>query len=393
MSGGLYLAWRYLAHHRVKTAILVAAIALIAFLPAGLNVMVGESAHALTARAEATPLLVGARGSPLSLALRALYFESDAPEPTSFAEAKRVEASGLAAAIPLHVRFRAGAHPIVGTSVDYFDFRGLRLSEGRWMAVLGECVLGATAARRLDVGVGEHVVSSPESVLDLAGAYPLRMRVAGVLAPSRSPDDEAVFVDVKTAWVIAGLGHGHQDLAAGDAASAVLSREEGRITANASVREYNEITADNADAFHFHGDAAAFPLTAVIAVPASDKDRVLLMGRYEGADEISQIVRPVEIVDELLETVFTVRQYVVAALAVVAGATLAVASLVFLLSYRLRRREVETLVKMGAARGTVASALAAEVVFVLLAGVALATALTGLTASFGSQAIRAFLAS
>ena len=76
MSGALYLAWRYLAHHRVKTAILVAAIALIAFLPAGLNVLVGESARELTARAEATPLLVGARGSPLSLALRALYFEN-----------------------------------------------------------------------------------------------------------------------------------------------------------------------------------------------------------------------------------------------------------------------------------------------------------------------------
>ena len=393
MSGALYLAWRYLAHHRIKTAILVAAIALIAFLPAGLNVLVGESARELTARAEATPLLVGSRGSPLALALRALYFESDPPEPTSLAEARRVEASGLAGAIPLHVRFRAGPHPIVGTTLDYFDFRGLRPAEGRLMAVLGECVVGAAAATRLGVGPGDHVVSSPESVLDLAGAYPLRMRVVGVLAPSHGPDDEAVFVDVKTAWVIAGLGHGHRDLAARDAASAVLSREEGRITANASVVEYNEITAENADSFHFHGDPETFPITAVIAVPRDEKARVLLMGRYEGEAEASLVVRPVEIVDDLLATVFTVRQYVVGALAVVAVATLAVAALVFLLSVRLRRREVETLVKIGAARATVATVLAAEVVFVLLSGAALAALLTGLTASYGSQAIRALLAS
>jgi putative ABC transport system permease protein len=393
VSGALYLAWRYLAHHRVKTAILVAAIALIAFLPAGLNVLVGESARELTARAEATPLLVGARGSPLSLALRSLYFESDLPEPSSFAAVERVDASGLAMAIPLHVRFHAGPHPIVGTSLDYFDFRGLHLAEGRLMAVLGECVLGARAATRIGVGLGGHVVSSPESVLDLAGAYPLRMRVAGVLAPSFGPDDEAVFVDVKTAWVIAGLGHGHQDLAARDAASAVLAREEGRITANASLVEHNEITAENAASFHFHGDPESFPLTAVIAVPDSEKARVLLMGRYEGPDEISQIVRPIEVVDALLGTVFTVRQYVVGALAIVAGATLAVAGLVFLLSLRLRRREVETLVKIGAARATVATVLAAEVVFVLVAGAALAVALTGLMAGFGSQAIRAFLVS
>ena len=44
MSGGLYLAWRYLARHKLKTAILVVSIALIAFLPVGLRVLVGESA-------------------------------------------------------------------------------------------------------------------------------------------------------------------------------------------------------------------------------------------------------------------------------------------------------------------------------------------------------------
>ena len=393
MRGALVLAWQYLAHHRLKTAILVAAIALIAFLPAGLNVLVGESARELTARADATPLLVGARGSPLSLVLRALYFESAPPEPTTWAEARRVDASGLALAIPLHVRFRAGAHPIVGTSLDYFDFRGLRPVEGRLMAVLGECVLGAGAAARLGVGVGGHVTSSPENVLDLAGSYPLRMKVVGILAPAFGPDDDAVFVDVKTAWVIAGLGHGHRDLVSPDASTAVLERRENLVTANASVFEYSEIDEENADSFHFHGDPAAFPLTAVIAVPHSEKARVLLMGRYQGVGEQSQIVRPVGVVEALLGTVFSVRRYVVGALVVVAAATLAVAALVFLLSLRLRRLEVETLVKLGAARGTVTTLLAAEVAFVLLAGAGLAAVLTGLTARFASAAIRAFLLS
>ena len=59
MNGPLYLAWRYLLYHRVKTAILVTSIMLIVFLPVGLNVLVGQSAAELTARAEATPLLVG----------------------------------------------------------------------------------------------------------------------------------------------------------------------------------------------------------------------------------------------------------------------------------------------------------------------------------------------
>jgi len=389
----LYLAWRYLAHHRIKTAILVTSIALIVFLPVGLNVLVGQSAAELTARAGETPLLVGARGSPLELVLNSLYFESDAPERVSYGQVLEIVESGLAEPIPLYVRFRSRAHPIVGTSLEYFEFRGLRLAAGRGMAVLGECVVGARAAAALGVGPGDAVLSSPESVFDLAGVYPLRMRVAGVLAPAHTPDDLAIFVDVKTAWIIEGLGHGHQDLAAPEAAGGVLAREDGVITANASVVQYNEITAENIDSFHFHGDLGSYPITAAIAVPKDEKSRVPLMGRYQGAEQISQVVLPIAVMEELLDTVLTVQSYVVAAMLIVAAATLATAALVFLLSLRLRRREIETMVKIGGSRGSVAAVLVSEIVAVLLLGVALAGGLTLLTSRFGSAAIRAFIVS
>ncbi|MBW2541379.1 MAG: hypothetical protein JRF15_04740, partial [Deltaproteobacteria bacterium] len=74
-----FLAWRYLAYHRAKTLTLVGSIALILFLPAGLNVLVDQSAKELTTRADETPLLLGAVGSPLELVLNSLYFESRRP--------------------------------------------------------------------------------------------------------------------------------------------------------------------------------------------------------------------------------------------------------------------------------------------------------------------------
>lgn len=397
MSGALYLAWRYLAFHRLKVAILVVAIALIAFLPAGLNVLVGESARALRARAEATPLLLGAPGSPLELALSSLYFEGGAPTPVGFSEVERVVATGLAEAIPLHVGFRAGAHPIVGTELGYFDWRGLEVAAGRRFALLGECVLGAEAARRLGVGPGGAVVSSPDTLFDLAGVYPLRMRVVGVLAPSHSPDDRAVFVDVKTAWVIAGLGHGHRDLAEPGAPGTVLRRERDasgeRIVAGAAVVEYNEITPENAESFHFHGDAASWPVTAVVALPPDDRSRTLLLGRYTDPEAGVQLLRPATVIEELLGTVFAVRGYVVGALLLVGASTLAVAALVFALSARLRRREVETLAKIGAPRATVAVVLLAEVAFVLGCSTVLAGGLTLVVRSLGGAAIRSLLLS
>jgi len=389
----LYLAWRYLAYHRIKTVILVTSIALIAFLPVGLRVLVAQSAAELTARAAATPLLVGAKGSPLELALSSLYFDADPPEALAYEELLRVAESGLAEPIPLHVRFRSRRYPIVGTSLEYLDFRELSFARGRPFAVLGECVVGAGVAAALDIAPGDSVVSSPESVFDLAGVYPLKMKVTGILEPSYGPDDDAIFADLKTTWIIEGLGHGHQDLAAPEAATAVLAREGSRITANASVVQYNEITPENIDSFHFHGDLSRHPITALIAVPRDTKSGVLLMGRYEGDGKAAQIVRPREVMDELLGTILTVQSYVVAAMLIVAAATLATAALVFMLSLRLRRREIETMVKIGGSRLAVASLLVAEVVVVIALAAGLAGALTLLTSQYGSLLIRSLVLS
>jgi len=391
LSDSLYLATRYLRHHRAKTLILVISIAVIAFLPFGLNVLVTRSGEALMARAEGTPLVLGARGSSLELVLSALYFESDPPPSTRYREVDRVAQSGLAQAIPLHVRFRAQGQPIVGTTLEYFEFRALRIAAGRRMAVLGECVVGAAAARTLGLAPGDTVVSSPESAFDLAGAYPLELQVVGLLAPAHGPDDQAIFVDVKTAWVIEGLGHGHQDLRRLEAQSAVMTRDAERITANASVVEYNRITPDNAESFHFHGALSDYPLTAVIAVPPDARARALLMGRFEGADDHSQILRPERAMGELLETVFTLRSYFVAGIAIVGLTTISTAALVFFLSFRLRQREIETMVKIGGARSHIAALLVMEVAVVLGLGLVLAGVLTLLIERNGEAIMRAIL--
>jgi putative ABC transport system permease protein len=393
MTAVLYMAWRYVAYHRVKTAILVLSITLIVYLPVGLRVLVGQSEAELTTRAQSTPLVIGAKGSPLELVLNSLYFESDVPAPMRYAELGRVDRSGLALAIPLHTRFRAQKHPIVGTTIDYFDFRGLPVNEGRQMAVLGECVLGAEVASATGIGAGGHLVSSPENVFDLAGVYPLRMKVAGVLERTHTPDDRVVFVDIKTVWVIEGLGHGHQDMTRPEAAPGVLRREGNKVIANASVVQYNEITPDNIDSFHFHGNNEEFPLTAILVAPRDEKSSALLQGRYLSPDEAVQVVAPTSVMEELLDTILTVQSYVVTAVVIVGISTLATAVLVFMLSLRLRKREIETMMKIGGARASVLGVLAAEILVVLGAGLFLAVGLTVLTGLYGSEIIRAVLLS
>ena len=390
MNQILYLAWRYLAFHRLKTFILLTSITLILYLPVGLRVLVNQSSEQLTRRAEATPLVLGSKGSPLELVLNTLYFRSDFPDLMDYSELARIADTGLAPVIPIYVRYNAQGYPIVGTSFEYFDYRGLRPSSGRLFAMLGECVLGARVARMLGARVGDSVISSPENLFDLAGEYPLKMTIVGILALSDTPDDDAIFADVKTVWIIEGIGHGHQDLTKREAASAVLSREGNRVVANASIVQYNEITEENADEFHFHGDISEYPLTAVIAFPPEQKSSALLQGRYQ-SDASAQIVRPSEVMGELLDTILTVESFIVAGAVIVGLATLATTSLVFMLSLRLRRREMETLFKIGGSRGSVGALMASEMVVVLVTGVALATVLTLLTSQFGAVLVRALI--
>ena len=213
------------------------------------------------------------------------------------------------------------------------------------------------------------------------------MPVVGILAPTGTADDEAVFVDLKTTWVISGLAHGHMDMTQPDAEQGVLKREELNVVANASVLSYTEITPENMDSFHFHGNPDGFPVDAVIAVPRDRKSGILLRGRYQERKNGVQMLVPIKIIQELLDTVFVVRDYVVLAGAGVAVAAFGIMTLVFALSIRLRKREIDTIRKIGGARQRLTGILCVEIIIVVAAGVGLAAALTALAGRFGGLLI------
>ncbi|MEH6583931.1 MAG: ABC transporter permease [Halioglobus sp.] len=391
MTDLLYLSLQYIRYHRAKLTVLTLAITLVLWLPIAIQSIVDQTAAQLLQRADNTPLIIGAPGSPLELSLGSLYFRSKTTSTLPYSELAELNNTGLARAIPLYYRFRSQDHPVVGTNPDYFEYRGLRITAGRQGALLGEAVIGAAVAKSMGIGVGDHVITSPESVFDLAGVYPLKMPVVGVLAPSLSPDDEAIFVDIKTSWVIQGLGHGHQELNRKEAMGQILKREGDNIIANASVRQFNEITADNLESFHFHGDNASNPISAIIPVPPDEKSAALLLGHYQEERDDIQIVRSQKVIGELLDTVFTVRDYIVVGVALVATATAIVAVLVFYLSLRLRKGERHTLSRIGASKLQVQALMATEIITVLLLSALLSGLLVVITRQYGITLIQQLL--
>lgn len=393
MRGPTFLALAWLRAHPGRTLLVVACVALTLLLPFAVGAFVRSYARDLLQRAQATPIVVGARGSRYDLVLSALHFRGRQPQPTDAAELERATrgdpkdpaatAGALGIAIPLHLAHTARGLPVVGTTPEYYTLRGLAPAQGTLPLRLGEAVLGAQAARETGLGVGGRLLTDQGGMFEFGLRQPLKLRVVGVLAARGTPDDRAVFTDVKTAWVLDGVGHGHAEPGAVAPTQVLRQDPKAGTVLDASVVEATEITPETAGSFHFHGDPTTFPLTSILVLPADDRAGTILLGRYR-LSKTMQALEPAEVVGELLGLVFQVKAFFDANVLLVSSAMALLLGLVVLLTLRVRQREFQTLARIGCARRTLVRIVATEWVVMLAAGV-------GLAALLGSTFLRLLL--
>lgn len=391
MKQSLYLAYRYLVFHKFRTLVLVTAIGLIIFLPVGLQRLITDSEKQMMSRAEAFPLIVGAKGSSTDLVINAIYFQHQEMDQLNMEEGRLLNETQLGYSIPLLTIFKAREFPIVGTSLDYFEFRKLKIAEGRNLQFVGECVIGSSVAEELNLYPGDSIISSPENYFDLAGVYPLKMTVVGILGKLGSADDKAVFTDLKTNWIIMGLGHGHQDVANLKDSTLIIQRASANVTTTAKLFIYNEIDGENMDSFHFHGDTDTYPVSAFVFVPEDDKSSTILRGRFESDELQNQIVVPAKVVEHLLQSIFRIKHIFNTVFILVGLATLLILALIVTLSLRLRKDEINTMFTMGSSRYKTFEILGLELVILVLLSTVVAGILYLITGYFVDDFIRYFI--
>jgi len=391
MKQSFYLAIKYLQFHRIRTLILVGSIGLILFLPSGLKKLITESEMQMMARADATPLIVGAKGNSTDLVINTLYFEQTEIDALNLRSIDALDGTGFGYSIPMVSFFKAREFSIIGTNLDYFHFRNLSIGEGRMLRYVGECVLGKRVAERLDLHPGDSLLSSPENFLDLAGVYPLEMEVVGILESSDTPDDFAVFTDLKTNWIIMGLGHGHQDLQNVNDPTLVLERDSTNVTASAKVFLYNRVDGRDVGSFHFHGNIKDYPITSILFIPDSPKSATLLRGRFETGEMTDQIVIPSIVVDNLLQNIFRVKQIFNTVFILVGVATLFILGLIVMLTLRLRKDEMYTMFTIGSSRNKILEIIGFELLITVFLSLVLAVILYSLTGYFVDDFIQQFI--
>ena len=378
-------------YYKIRTLVLVGAIGLILYLPLGLQRLIVESEEQMMARADNTPLIIGAKGNSTDLVINTLYFEQRKIDGLQLKNMEAIDEIGFGYSIPVISIFKARKFPIIGTNLDYFHFRDLKIGEGRILRYVGECVIGQKVAERLNLSPGDSLVSSPENFLDLAGVYPLQMKVVGILESTDTPDDHAIFTDLKTNWIIMGLGHGHQDLKNVNDPSLVLERDSAKVIANSKLFIYNKVDGKEMESFHFHGDINNYPITSILFIPENHKASTLLRGRFETGEFKEQIVVPSLIVENLLQKIFQVKQIFNTAFILVGIATLFILGLIIILTLRLRKDELYTMFSIGSSKNKTFEIIGFELFITALMSVVVMLVLYSFTGLFVDYFIHQFI--
>ena len=372
MTGPLLrLAWKSLMHHKVRSFVLVLCIGLLGVLPLAVEGFLQLYRTQLESRAVATPLVVGAPGSRSDLLIQSLYFRGSVEGSIPMRIARQIAEAGRVTPIPLHIEGTVRDYPLVGTSPDYQKFRNLRMATGGpGPQRLSEAVIGSEFARREGLTTGDTVPTDAEELYDLGGGYPLVLKIRGVLEPTGTPDDEAVFVSLQTSWVVDGEGHGHIAINPEVDFSLILENKSDNVTMNAAIVEAVEVTPENENSFHFHGDPDDLPISSLLIDAATTKDRTLARSNLRRDEELLVLDSEAEL-KSLLGIVLQAKAILDANSLLVLLAALLMLGLIVTLDIKVREREVRTLERIGAPRGFVARLLFTEVAIVVGTGAVL----------------------
>lgn len=209
----LRLAFAYLRHRILVTVLTVVSIALGLGLAVAVLCLARQTRDTLQDEALNVDLVVGGKGGSLQLVLNSLYY-LDAPTGNISLSLwdKLKRDPDVGSVVPLNMGDNYLGSPIVGTVPEFFTDRKSRgggelLAQGRMFAKPFEAVVGADVARRQHLKVGDTFVGAHgwTKSADLHAQFPYN--VVGLLAPTGTSLDRAVYCDYHSVWII----HSHPD--------------------------------------------------------------------------------------------------------------------------------------------------------------------------------------
>ena len=205
------MAWRYLQFRWLVTLLTLIGIAVGVALVCAVLALRYESERALSRDAGLYDLVAGGKGSPLQLVLSSVYHLDSPTGNLPYSDFQRFQRDPRVLwSAPVGLGDNYSGYRIVGTEAQFFDlpnreghpffeFAHGRVFEDRFEVVLGSQVASSTGLELGDTFFGTHgLVEVPGAEVHRDFPY----RVSGILAPTGTAQDRAIFGTLASVWEI-----------------------------------------------------------------------------------------------------------------------------------------------------------------------------------------------
>jgi len=358
------IAWQNVRERALSSILTALSISLGVALVVAVLVIHSTIDRAFRRGAQGYDLIVGAKGGQLPLVLSTVFYLqlNQQLDPVSYEWYQKLTSGPLASAVELAVPVCLGHEykdcPVVATNQDMFD----RLRYGndqKYEFALGanfhnekpfEAVVGATAAQRADLKLGSKfrpVATGLERTRHGENGHE-DFTVVGILAPTGTPNDRAIFINLEGFF---------------------------RCPAHAHERQTSGVPKESADSEAQHEHYHEHPLSAILVRTKIDENPVIAMllpdeiNRNTDSGMQAMAVKPAIVIADLFDRVIGNVQLL---LLVLSALVVVVAGMGILLSIynsmNDRRHDIAIMRALGASRAIVMSVILLESILLALGG-------------------------
>ncbi|MDX1756850.1 MAG: ABC transporter permease [Marinobacter sp.] len=201
----LSLALASLWHRRGILTLVTLTLTLSVTLLLGVQYLRSEVRHSFTSAISGTDLIVGARSGQLNLLLYSVFHLGNATNNIHWSSYQTLRDMGTVDwAVPLSLGDSYRGYRVVGTDEGflkhyrYGNDRPLQLAAGAWFDDVFDVVLGASVARELRHRLDDQVIlAHGGGATSFLKHDQTPFRVSGILAPTGTPVDRAVYVSLQ----------------------------------------------------------------------------------------------------------------------------------------------------------------------------------------------------
>ncbi len=206
-----FMAWQYLKFRWLVSLLTIFGISTGVALVCAVLALRHESEKALSRDAGLYDLVAGGKGSPLQLVLSSVYHLDSPTGNIPYKEYERIRSDPRVEwAAPVGLGDNYLGYRIIGTEKHFFDLPDregnlfFELAEGDVFQDRFDVVLGSQVAQASGLKIGDSFFGT-HGLIEVAGAEVHRdfpYRVSGILAPSGTAQDRAIFGTLKSVWEI-----------------------------------------------------------------------------------------------------------------------------------------------------------------------------------------------